>query len=104
MEKAHLFVVSSLREYGNGEQYFGTDGIFRSMSDAEAYIREDIAETLADFKDTFDEEIPESAIDDVSDDYADFRIEYGDKYFAWKIEHFALKTLSWVNEQGGANV
>lgn len=95
MEKTHIYVVSSLREYGNGEHYFGTDGLFRTMEEADEYIRADIHDTLADFKDTFDDEIPLSAVDHVSDDYADYRIEYADKYFAWRIDHFAMEKLRW---------
>lgn len=95
MDRTNIYVVSSFREYGNGERYFGADGLFRTMEEAEEYIRNDIRETIADFRDTFDEEIPASAIDDVSDCYADFRISYADKYFAWRIDYFTHEKLRW---------
>ena len=95
MEKTHIFVVSSLREYGDGEHYFGADGLFRTMEEAEEYIRSDIRDTLADFKEAFGEEIPESIVDTVPDDYADYRIFYGGRHFAWRIDHFAHEKLRW---------
>lgn len=96
MEKGtSLYVVSSLREYGNGEHYFGTDGIFRTRQEAEEYIRADVRDTLADFKDAFEEEVPQAAVDWISDDYSDCRVEFDDKYFAWRIDHFRMDKIRW---------
>lgn len=95
MEKTKVYVVSSLREYGNGEQYFGADGIFRTRQEAVEYIDGDVHETLMDFADTFDEQVPESSIDRVGDDYSDVRISCGDKYFAWRIDEFFQNNLRW---------
>lgn len=75
-----IYAVSSLRIYENDEVYYGTDGLFASKKDAEAYIRHDIDETLDS------NDMRESA----EFSYDEMYIRDGNHYFAWQLELFAV--------------
>lgn len=88
MVKCLIFAVSSVRDYGDGELYFGTDGVFRTRQEAEEYIREDVRETLLDYRELFDTEIPSGCVDEETNDYSDFSIRFDGHTFLWRIDVF----------------
>ena len=84
-----VYVVSSLRNYGEGELYYGADGVFQTREAAVRYIEEDIGDTLDDYSELYDdEEIRRQPI--TKDDTSDYRIDFDDHTFAWRIDEFAL--------------
>lgn len=84
-----VFVVTSFRDYGDGEQYFSADGVFYSKETAVAYIKRDIHDRLNDYVSLYDDDqICNQAITD--DDTSDYRIDFDGHTFAWHIDEFAL--------------
>lgn len=75
-----IYAVSSLRMYENDEVYYGTDGLFASKEDAEAYIRHDIDETLDS----------NGMRESTEFSYAEMYIRDGSHYFAWQLELFEV--------------
>ena len=84
-----VYVVSSLRNYGDGELYYSADGAFRTKEAAVRYIEEDIDDTLDDYVDLYDdEEIRRQTI--TEDDTSDYRIDFDGHTFAWRIDCFQI--------------
>lgn len=86
-----IFAVSSLRDYGDGEIYFGTDGIFNSREDAMEYIRRDLRETMENYNTVYEPETSDPEIEWEGDDYADVRVTFDGHTFLWRIDQFAIK-------------
>ena len=82
MSKDSIYTVTSLRDYGNGEVYYGADGIFYSKEGAVDYIMSDMKEACEDYEDylTID------ASDPLCTEYVIDKDEHG---FAWRIDEFA---------------
>ena len=72
-----IYAVSSKRTYSGGEDYFGTDGIFRTYEEARTYV-------YGDMDSLFDEGIVDEESATVNKD--DFVIQDGDNFFKWQIE------------------
>ena len=84
-----VFVVSSFRDYGDGEQYFSADGVFYSKESAVAYIQRDINAKLDDYVSLYDDEdIRDQVI--TEDDTADYRIDYDGHTFMWRIDCYSF--------------
>ncbi len=88
-----IYAVSSLRDYGDGEVYFSTDGLFLTIQEAEDYIREDIREIRGNYSALYDEDIPAAVIDMDGDDMTDCRIFFDDHRFLWRIDEFEADRL-----------
>ena len=67
-----IFVVTSCREYADGERYFGCDGLFKTDDAARKYIHNDMSTTL----------------DGCSDEawVVGFEIHDGNDLYGWKLE------------------
>ena len=89
-----IYAVSSLRDYGGGEVYFGTDGVFKSREDAMEYIRGDVRETMENYKTVYELEEDPMEIDWEGDEYSDVRIVHDDHVFRWLIDQFTINMES----------
>lgn len=84
-----VYVVSSFRDYGDGEQYFSADGVFHTKEEATCYIRQDINDTMDDYVSLYDDEdIRDQVI--TEDDTADYRIDYDGHTFMWRIDCYSF--------------
>ena len=88
MEKTIIYAVSSLRDYGDGEIYFSTDGLFATKEMANAFIRQDITEVMENYREVFGEKIPDEEIKHTMDDTGEYRIDFCDHTFIWRIDEF----------------
>lgn len=85
MNKTPIYVVSSMRDYGDCEIYFSADGIFASKEEAEKYIKQDAAEILAEYEDS--SVMLEKAPHDIADEI-DYLISMDEYTFNWRIDTF----------------
>ena len=97
-----IFAVSSLRDYGNGEVYFGTDGVFSSRPEAEKYIRQDIKEIVGEYEETYEamyggDRVPKTE-EYEPDDFTDFCVEIDGNMFRWRIDTLMTDELAWKKE------
>ena len=84
-----VYVVSSFRDYGDGEQYFSADGVFHTKEEAKSYIQQDINDTMDDYVSLYDDEdIRDQVI--TEDDTADYKIEYDGDTFMWRIDCYSF--------------
>ena len=84
-----VYVVSSFRGYGDGEQYFSADGVFHTKEEAKSYIHQDINDTMDDYVSLYDDEdIRDQVI--TEDDTADYKIEYDGHTFMWRIDCYSF--------------
>lgn len=82
-----VFAVSSLRDYGNGETYFGTDGVFLTREAASEYVTQDMEATRKNYADVYEDDFwpePEETCE------ADYLIEFDGHTFAWCIDQFDI--------------
>lgn len=75
MKETTAYIVTSLREYENNEQYFGCDGIFLSEEAAKSLIAEDVAELR--------EQYPDATY---TENENRFELKDGVHRFVWQIE------------------
>lgn len=84
MEKHEVYVVVSGRHYENGEEYFGCDGIFNTLPDAEKYVQKDLSDTLSGYEvDSFEIEVEDLLVRAIQIDGAD--------EFFWEISTHELE-------------
>ena len=76
-----LYVVSSFRDYGDNEKYYGVDGIFDTEEQAEDYIRDDMEETNEMYEDYL-------TVKSGADCYAEYILDMDEHYFSWRIDAF----------------
>ncbi len=96
MNKTPVYVVSSMRDYGGCEIYFNADGIFASKEEAEAYIKRDAAEILAEYEDSL--VVLEKAPHDIADEI-DYLISTDEYTFNWRIDTFYTDKFSICDKQ-----
>lgn len=88
-----VYVVSSFRDYGDGERYFSADGVFANKEDALDFIRRDSEETRSTYEDLYDAEIPESVVRLEFDEEYDCRIDFDGHTFLWRIDSIITNEL-----------
>lgn len=83
-----IFVVTSLRDYADGEIYFGADGLFETFEKAREYIKDDMEETFSDRERPID--LEEKLSHTGADALAQYTVVDGDHTFCWKIDTFTI--------------
>lgn len=78
MSKEIIYLVTSFRDYGQGEAYYGPDGVFHTYEEARAYIMADMEE-VNDWDGDYEDLKNTSA-------YKEFVIYQGVHAFSWRVD------------------
>ena len=81
MNNEIMYLVTSLRDYGQCEVYYGPDGWFRTYEEARAYIMADMKETVNDWDGDYEDLELTSA-------YKEFVIDKDERFFSWRVDVF----------------
>ena len=77
-----IYVVSSFRDYGDCEIYFSADGIFATRDMADAFVRQDIAELVENYKSV------DMVVKGTNGDDDDYMLRFDGHTFRWRIDTF----------------
>lgn len=87
--RTFVFVVTSLRDYGDGEVYFGADSLFTTFEQAEASIREDMRATLDNYESAYDDLSSEN-VDFEQDTFGEWSLRFDDHIFRWRVDTLGI--------------